>query len=154
MNGERTDESLQLPLPAELLIPHRPPMLVVEQLEVRDPNNAQGSAVLPVEGIFNHRGRVLPECFIELIAQTAGMANGYDILSAGGGEISGMIVAIDGLTVHDCGKGGATVRIETEKIFEFGTVKVIRGAVYQDTMLLASGTIKVWEEITKASNAE
>lgn len=120
-------------------------MLIVDQLLTREENRGVGSALLPREGIFYDRGRVLPEYFVELIAQTAAMANGYDALIAGNGELAGMIVGIDELVLHGCGKSGSSVRIEIEKIFEFGMVKVVRGAVYQEEELLASGTLKVWE---------
>jgi len=146
MGNDKTETAKRLPLPARALIPHRPPMLIVDKLLHRDPDRATGEAVLPTEGICFDRGRILPECFVELIAQTAAMGSGYDAMMAGGGELSGMLVGIDELTLHGRGRNGGAVRIETEKIFEFGTVRVVRGSVYQDKELLASGTLKVWEE--------
>jgi predicted hotdog family 3-hydroxylacyl-ACP dehydratase len=58
------------------LIPHRPPMVFVESLLQRYDNTAIASVELEEKGICNDAGRIQPELFVELIAQTVAMANG------------------------------------------------------------------------------
>ncbi|EKD37034.1 MAG: acyl carrier protein dehydratase [uncultured bacterium] len=142
-----------LPLPAAALLPHRPPMLFVETLVARHGNRSTARAVLPDSGICVSENRLLPEYFIELVAQATALANGYDGLCLGRPVHDGMLVGIDGFSFHgratEGSIAGRVVRIETEKTFEFGAIKVIHGEVYNDRELLAAGDIKVWEDLSR-----
>jgi predicted hotdog family 3-hydroxylacyl-ACP dehydratase len=136
----------ELPLPAELLLPHRSAMLFVESLVRRWDESSTAKAVLPKSGICLSEGKLLPEFFIELVAQATAMANGYDALCAGVSRKNGMLVGVDTFSFPGKVEMGSTVRIETEKTFEFGAVKIIHGEVWDADELLAAGDIKVWEE--------
>ncbi len=136
----------ELPLPAELLLPHRPAMLFVESLVRRWDDSSTAKAVLPKSGICLSGGGLLPEFFIELVAQAVAMANGYDALCAGVPCSNGMLVGVDTFSFPGKAVAGSTVRIETEKTFEFGAVKIIHGEVWAAGELLAAGDIKVWED--------
>ena len=75
------------------------------------------------------------------------MANGYDALCSGVTANDGMLVGIDSFTLCGCAVPGTKICINTEKIFEFGAVKIISGKVYAEDKLLAEGVIKVWEDL-------
>ena len=137
---------IDLPLPAELLVPHRWPMLFVDSLVRRWDDSAVAQAILPVAGISISDNRLLPEFFVELIAQSVAMANGYDALCQERPAKNGMLVGVDGFSFASEAVPGRMVRIETEKTFSFGAVKIIRGGVFDADELLASGNIKVWED--------
>ena len=146
MEKTLTTDIPELPLPAQDLLPHRPPMLFVDSLIRRWGNSSTAKAVLPESGICLCRGNLLPEFFIELVAQSIAMANGYDALCAGVPRKNGMLVGVDTFSFSGKAVAGSTVRIETEKTFEFGAVKIIHGEVFAGDELLAAGDIKVWEE--------
>jgi len=141
-----TTKIQRLPLPAEMLLPHRPEMLLVDSLVRRWDDSSSAKAVLPKSGICLFGGRLLPEFFIELVAQATAMANGYDALCAGVVQKNGMLVGVDTFAFPGKAVAGSTLRIETEKTFEFGAVKIIHGEVFAGDELLAAGDIKVWEE--------
>lgn len=138
---------LALPCPAACLVPHRPPMLLVESLLARDGNRASARAVLPAAGIGATDGRLLPEYLVELVAQTAAMASGYEALALGRPASGGMLAGIDGFTFAGRAAAGSVVRIETEEQFAFGAIRLIHGEVFAGPELLASGDIKVWEDV-------
>ena len=70
---------VSLPLPARLLVPHRPPMLIIHQLLERNEDTALAESIVPTEGIFlDPQGGLLPEYFIEFIAQSIAAINGFD----------------------------------------------------------------------------
>ena len=139
-------KDFQLPCPAEKLVPHRPPMLFIDSLLERFGDRATASAIVPDDGICVDPAQgVLPEFFIEVIAQTMAAVNGYDALCDGKKKHDGFLVGIDEFIFEGIPAAGGTIRIEIEKIFEFGAVKIIRGQVFEGDMLLASGTLKVWE---------
>ncbi len=149
MTKKKERGSIQLPMAAGSLLPHRPPMLFVENLLLRQGDRASGQAILPLSGIGISQNRLLPEYFIELIAQTAAMANGYDAIVSGEQPANGMLVGIDSFSYLSPGHLGRSVRIDIDKTFEFGAIKVISGEIYDGDELLVTGAIKVWEDQTQ-----
>jgi predicted hotdog family 3-hydroxylacyl-ACP dehydratase len=135
---------LPLPQPAIMLLPHKPPMLLVETLVERQGSRTLAMATLPTSGIFVAGGHILPEYFIELIAQTAALGNCYDALTSGMAVRDGMLVGIDTFSWFGQPQPGASVQMKTEVTFEFDTMKVIHGEVSAGQQLLAMGEIKVW----------
>lgn len=140
---------MSLPQPAAAMLPHRPPMLFVETLVARHGNRSTAEAVLPASGICVSDNRLLPEYVIELIAQATALANGYDAFCLGRPLRDGMLVGIDAFSLYGRAVPGRAVRIETEKTFEFGAIKMIHGEVYDGPELLAAGDIKVWEDLSR-----
>ena len=141
----------ELPVEAESFLPHRAPMLFVERLIEREGDLAVAETTLPSTGIAVCNGRLLPEYFIELIAQTAALANGYDLFCEDKPPTDGMLVGIDSFSTADKATTGHVVRIKTNKTFTFGPVNVIHGSIWDGDLQLASGEIKVWENIEKSS---
>ena len=142
--GKRKD---LLPVAAGKFLPHRPPMLFVERLLEREGDRAVAETTLPTVGIAVCAGKLLPEYFIELIAQTAALANGFDLFCEGQAPNDGMLVGIDGFTTTDIARPGRLVRVETDKTFSFGPINVISGTIWDGELQLACGVIKVWENV-------
>ncbi len=139
----------ELPCPANELVPQRPPMLLVDRLVARDRENnfSAAEALVPGDGIFIEQGGVLPEYFIELVAQAMAAVNGYDALVDGVESGRGFLVGIDDFIWQGTAAPGELLRIEMAKDFEFGPVTVMAGKVLNEAgMVLASGEIKAWEE--------
>lgn len=139
---------LQLPMEPLLLLPHRPPMLFVKRLLKRYGDKATAEAVVPVSGICIDDNQLYLEYLVELIAQTAAMANGYDNLLIGKKPTEGMLVGVDSFCFGKKPEPGRLCHIKTEKTFEFGPVKVIHGEIWGDE-LYGKGDIKVWENQEK-----
>lgn len=136
-----------LPQSAEPLLPHKPPMRLVETLVKREGSRSMALATLPISGIFVTAGNILPEYFIELIAQTAALGNCYDALNIGMAPRDGMLVGVDAFSWPSRPQPGTPVQIETDIAFAFGAMKVVHGEVYGGKELLAVGDIKVWENL-------
>lgn len=136
----------KLPMGPERLLAHRPPMLFVERLVERFDDKAVAEAVIPSSGICVENGQLFQEYLIELIAQTAAMANGFDLLKEGKTLNEGMLVGVDSFSLNRLTPSGEVVKIITEKTFEFGPVKVIYGEICNESgVIYGSGSIKVWE---------
>jgi predicted hotdog family 3-hydroxylacyl-ACP dehydratase len=135
-----------LPCAARRLVPHRPPMLLVERLLDKQDDHALVDAIAPDEGIFVDRLRGLaPEYFVEVIAQAMAAASGFDALEKGTPFGGGFLVGIDDCRWYGTAAGGETLRIELEKRFQFEAVTVMEGRVLGRGGCLASATVKVWE---------
>jgi 3-hydroxyacyl-[acyl-carrier-protein] dehydratase len=139
-------QPVSLPCPAEILMPHRLPMLFIDSLISRTGDKATALAKVPAHPICINPGRgLLPEFYIEIMAQTMAAANGYDALCENRTPRNGFLVGLDKFELLE--KADAeTLRIETTKTFEFGPVKIIEGRVYCGDMMVASGEVKVWED--------
>ncbi|WP_163335662.1 ACP dehydratase [Desulfopila sp. IMCC35008] len=137
----------QLPHEALSLVPHRPPMLFVGELLERSGNIAVGSATMPESGICTDVEYDFPEYFVEVVAQTVAMANGYDAKKNGQEMNDGLFVGIDSFRLFGTVAPGARLRVVTEKTFEFGAVKIIHGDLFCEEQLVAQGDIKVWEDL-------
>ncbi|MGM0681854.1 MAG: ACP dehydratase [Thermodesulfobacteriota bacterium] len=140
----------KLPIEAEELIPHRPPMLLARRLLERDPltDTELVEAEAPARGRFNGPGpRPVPEYYIELGAQAAGMANGYDRLLEGAPDLRGFLIGLDQLEWLQDALPGIKLFVHLEKKFEFGNIKIITVNVADcNDLPFFQGTIKVWEE--------
>ena len=140
-----------LPAPAVQLVAQRPPMLLVDALVHRDrPGNfSVVAATAPLSGIFlDPDGGVIPEYFVELVAQGGAAVNGYDALTDNAGKTRGFLVGIDRFIWQEGARAGDKLRVELVKTFEFGPVTVMRGRVYSHAdRLLAEGEIKAWEQV-------
>lgn len=139
----------ELPCPAIDLVPQRAPMLLIDQLVSREQqvNFAVIVASVPTAGVFMEQGQVVPEYFVELVAQAMAAVNGYDNRVDGTPSGRGFLVGIDDFSWYDIAEPGERLRIELQKNFEFGPVTVMAGQVLNEAGdVLASGEIKVWEE--------
>jgi predicted hotdog family 3-hydroxylacyl-ACP dehydratase len=139
-------QPVSLPRPAQTLMPHRPPMLFIDSLVSRKDDKATALATVRANSICIDPDRgILPECYIEIIAQTMAAANGYDALCENRTPRNGFLVGLDKFELLDKADT-ATLRIEIAKTFEFGPVKIIEGLVFCNDRVLARGEVKVWED--------
>lgn len=143
--------ALPLPCPAIRLVAQRPPMLLVGAVTFRDrPGNLSVvAATVPESGVFlGPDGRVVPEYFVELVAQGMAAVNGYDALTDDEPATVGFLVGIDKFVWQSGGAaGGEELTVELVKTFEFGPVTVMGGRVFnRGGQLLAEGEIKAWEQ--------
>lgn len=138
-----------LPCPAEQLLPHRPPMLLIDTLLERNKDKAVASAKLDENNIFFSKEHgLLSEYFIELVAQTMAAANGFDALQNSGMVKDGFLVGIETFSLHHETHGDDIFRVITFKDMEFGQMQVIDGQVFAGSNCIASVRLKLWEENT------
>ena len=139
----------ELPCQAALLVPQKPPMLVIDRLVLRDAekNYSLVETMVPTEGVFiESDGRVIPEFFIELIAQSMAAVNGYDAMHDNEENGQGVLVGLEDFSCKGNAATGELLKVEVKKIFEFGPVTTMSGKVINSAgELLAEGSVKAWE---------
>ncbi len=140
-------EPLTLPLSAERVIPHRPPMRLVDRLIECDPEAGSGTveAIPRGDGFFTVQGGLPdPLALLEMIAQAFAAVKGYENLVNGRPVRGGYLVGIRQGRVEGNASPGERLRIsvQTEKVL--GDFSVARGVVALSGRPVASATIKVW----------
>ena len=140
-------EKVKLPIAAIDLLRHRGPMLLIDRLLARDGDRATASAHINPDSIFFvDEHSILPEYFIEIIAQTMAAANGYDALCRDSMPKAGFIVGIDDFTLITQRPDSSEFLIKVATTMEFAAMKVMTGQVVSGSTQIASAEIKVWEQ--------
>jgi 3-hydroxyacyl-[acyl-carrier-protein] dehydratase len=136
-----------LPYPAELLIPHRPPMLLIRQLLERKENSALIDAYIDQDCFFiDDEYAILPELYIEIIAQATAAIRGWDALIKSSPPVKGFLVGLNNIEFKGKLNIEETFVIELSKDFEFGEVTIMKGIIRNKDGIVLQGEIKVWED--------
>ncbi len=137
--------SIDLPLAAEELIPHRLPMRLVDRLLQVDGMNAIAEAVVAAEcPLVDAAGKLEDIALIELIAQSYASLKGYLDLSAGNPVRQGFLVGIKKLTRLETARVGDCLKIEIKTLAELDDFAVAEGQIWCADKMVARGEIKVW----------
>ena len=136
---------LTLPMPAEALIPHRPPMRLVESLL------SYGDAVgvveaLPVAGgvLIDTDGALDEVALVELMAQGYAVIKGYDDRLQGKEISKGYLVGVRKLRITGQAHAGERLLVRIRTVGSFEGFAVAEGEIERAGEVLASGTIKLW----------
>jgi predicted hotdog family 3-hydroxylacyl-ACP dehydratase len=109
------------PIEAERVLPHRPPMLLLERLTACAESAATAAACLAPGGLFAAPdGRLDPVVMIELIAQTYAALRGYNDLIADRPVRDGLLVGAREVRLLAPARAGESLRVEvrTAGLFE------------------------------------
>jgi len=151
--------SLSLPCSAADLVPHKPPILCVDKvLAVADENEAKATslvrAIAPEAGPFLCDNQILPEYFIELLAQSVAAVQGFHYMRSNRPIPEGMLAAIDHFTMHHQVVPGDALSVSLWQTMNFGSISVVEGAVSRDECILAQGRLKIWHQDQPEENGK
>ena len=145
-----------LPAPAEAVIPHRPPMLLVDRLLTCADHAGSAEALVRRDSpLVDDDGALDPTALIELLAQSYALVRGYEALLAGKALGEGFLVGLRKAEVLGQAHAGdlLTVAVRTEAQLE--GFAVAAGEVLLGQTVLARGSIKVYtptpEELAQRS---
>lgn len=133
--------------PIERLLPHRPPMLLLDALVAHDEDSAECTVVIRESSTFYERARggVPAWVALEYCAQCVAAYAGARARDAGGAPQLGLLVAARELTLHaDLFRAGETLHVRARR--EFGEARVGRFVceVTRAGAVVASATLSVY----------
>jgi 3-hydroxymyristoyl/3-hydroxydecanoyl-(acyl carrier protein) dehydratase len=157
--AEKTGAPFPLPCSFARLVPHKPPIringnLVEAACTGTSQTESAVAAIAPLDGTFVHRGQILPEYFIELLAQSAAALHGYCAGSHGKPQGAGFLVSIDRFTWHGSGVPNDRFHVTFREIICFDSVHLFEGAVRNDRGLICEGRFKIWADIPATANTD
>lgn len=136
---------LALPLPAERLIPHRPPMRLVDTLLSFADGSGLTEACPAAECILaDARGELDPAALVELIAQSYAAVKGYDDLSNDRPVKEGFLVGVRKLRITGKAFTGDRLLTTIRTVGTFEGFAVAEGEIVRAGETIATGTIKLW----------
>ncbi|MCP4638977.1 MAG: hypothetical protein GY851_01015 [bacterium] len=128
------------------LLPHRPPMLMVDRLVSVDTDAAEAVKTFRDGDYGTSDGTVLEPCLIECMAQTVAAMKGYGTRVSGRAPRPGMLVGVDGVDVVECPSCGEELRTAVRVLTEVGTFSLAEGEVRCGGRVVAAGKLKLYEE--------
>lgn len=153
-NADRADDIMKLPVSVDDIIPHRPPMRVVDRIISVGERVAVVESTIREDLIFvNEDGTVARELYMELIAQAAAAMDGFR-KARRNGNIDGLLIGARDVEVLATAKIGDTLSIRVFKATRYGDFGIIEGKISRGGELLASGEIKVWNGTAPAKESK
>ena len=139
------NNDLSLPIPADKLIPHRPPFCLVDRLISFEDTIGVVESVITLDNILlNEDGSLEQLAVIEMIAQASAAVKGYTDLLHGRDIKKGFLVDVRRSRFTGQCFGGDRLRIKVETLKNIAGFSVIDGTVHRQGQIIATGTVKVW----------
>jgi 3-hydroxyacyl-[acyl-carrier-protein] dehydratase len=139
------DNNLSLPMPADRLVPHRPPLCLIDRLLEFSGQTGVVESVIGSGNIFlNEDGSIPSLTLVELIAQASAAVKGYIDLTQGKAIKKGFLVNVREIRfMGQCFKGDKLyIKIEITRTIS-GFI-IVHGEVERDGEIVAIGTLKLW----------
>ena len=137
--------SLSLPMAAAKLIPHRLPMLLVDELLEVDGKNAvvaaQVSATCP---LVDTAGKLEDIALVELIAQSHALLNGYCDQLEGTPPRQGFLVGVKKVEWFGSAQVGDQLLIKIDTLAELDNFVIAAGEIWCGDKMIANGELKAW----------
>ena len=154
-NKERLDEIVHLPAAAARFAPQQAPMLLVDALvSVGDGDAIAETTVRQDSPFVDDAGLLDNAAYLEMIAQTIAVFNGFQNYGCGKPAPSGMLLGARSFDVRGEARVGDLLRIKIQPSITFGAYSILTGSVSKGDETLASGEIKVWKDPGESGNAE
>jgi predicted hotdog family 3-hydroxylacyl-ACP dehydratase len=136
-----------LPLDVSELIPHSPPMRMIDRIVSID--DASKSSVLEAtvsesNPFLNTDGTLSGSAYLELISQGAAAQHGYNLRRDAAPEEDGVLVGVRNLNVHSPARVGDVLTINVKLGVEMESLSVVAGSVSRNGVSLADAEITVW----------
>lgn len=127
------------------LIPHRPPMRLVDTLLSVREGCGVAETVLPRTNMMaDAEGRLDEVAFVEMIAQGYAALKGYLDLVEGNPPGEGFLVGVRNLEIAGRAHAGDRLLTSIRTVASFGGFAVVEGSVTRGDDLVASGILKLW----------
>jgi predicted hotdog family 3-hydroxylacyl-ACP dehydratase len=137
---------MELPLDAEMLIPHRKPMRLIDHLNASDGKSGSASARFAADCPFviDRKGTIERLALLELIAQTYAASKGYEDLEDGIDFSQGYLVGISNAVCYGDAYARQDLLIKVGSEEAFDQFHLATGEVWHDETLLMIATLKIW----------
>jgi predicted hotdog family 3-hydroxylacyl-ACP dehydratase len=136
---------LALPMAAERLIPHRPPMRLVDELLECHNRGGVAAATVTADGPLTAADGCLEAVgLVEMMAQSYAAIYGYEDLRLGRPVKEGFLVGIRALRIEGTARVGDRLLVQLRTTAELDGFAVAEGEILRGTEVIAAGTLKLW----------
>lgn len=134
-----------LPAPAADLVPHRPPVRLIEHLLEVHAAAARASVTVRADSLHvNADGTLDPTAHLELMGQTFAAAKSWRDRQLGRPPRVGFLAGATGVDASDTARIGDRLTIAIKQTGAFGAFAMLEGRIYRDDRRIAGGQLKLW----------
>ncbi len=127
------------------LVPHRAPMILLDEALAFDDDGATCAAVVREGGVFVERGVVPAVVFMEYMAQAVAALAGYAAQQRGDAVGSGYVVGAREVNLHVAGASvGDRLLVTVRRLAGNAQLGHYRGEVRREGELLADGELSIF----------
>ena len=145
-NLDRRDEIMFLPVDAERVVPHKPPMLLIDTLlEVMERASVSEMTVRNDMPFVSADGLLDDAAYPEIISQAIAAQEGFRRMGGKNPDLEGFLLGVKKMEIFARANVGDALRISVYKAAKYGDFGIIEGEVFRGDELLAKGEIKVWQ---------
>jgi len=151
-NLDRREDIMFLPVDAAQLVPHKPPMLMIDRLlEVRERASVTEMTVLQDMVFVGKDGKLDEASYPEIMSQAMAAQEGFRKLGSRNPQQEGFLLGIKNLEILGSARIGDVLRISMFKVAKYGDFGIIHGEVKKGDTVIARGELKVWQSDGKAA---
>ena len=128
------------------LIPQRPPMVMIDQLELCTIDITITNFTIKADNIFCKDGLFNEPGLIENIAQTAAARAGYIAKQKNEEPVVGFIGSVKRLKINSLPKVGSQITTSVESLHDIGNVSIVKGVIKQNNEVIAECEMNIFLE--------
>jgi predicted hotdog family 3-hydroxylacyl-ACP dehydratase len=137
--------TLSLPMSTQHLIPHGPPLCLVDRLlEFKDQSGLLESSLEANNLLLDDDRGLHRPALMEMIAQSYAAVKGYEYLLTGRPVNRGFLVGVRRIAFQGRSYKGDRLEIHVEKLGGIGDFSVVLGEARRKGNVIASGIVKLW----------
>jgi predicted hotdog family 3-hydroxylacyl-ACP dehydratase len=145
MNDQLLKQDLVLPIDAELLVPHRRPVCMIDRLvEYRDESGVVEAFIRSENILVGEDGVLDRAAYMELIAQAFAAYKGYRDQLHEKPVKKGFLVVVKQMECKGEAFLGDLLKINVTTISEVGDFTIAEGTVTRNDEVIASGGLTLW----------
>ncbi len=145
-NIERRDEIMFLPVDVSELIPHKPPMLMIDNLlEINERASVSEMTVRDDMLFVDGSGKLAEASYPEIISQAVAAQEGFRRFGGKNPLVEGFLLGIKNFEILGESRVGDDLRISLQKKTRFGDFGILSGEIFRGDELIARGEVKVWQ---------
>ena len=146
MNSDRLEDIVSLPVDAAKVVPHQPPMLLIDKLiEIKERSSVSEMEISDDMIFIGEKGILDRESYAEIISQAIAAQDGFKHLGNNGIRSEGLLLGIKNLEVFGDARVGDKLSIHVYKVAKYGDFGIIQGEVFKGNDVIARGEIKLWQ---------
>jgi 3-hydroxyacyl-[acyl-carrier-protein] dehydratase len=145
MDDHPIKKDIIFPIDAELLVPHRRPVCMIDRLvEFKERTGVVESLIRSGDLLVDEDGVLDNIAYMELIAQAYAATKGYHDMLHGETVKKGFLVIVKHLECNGEAFVGDLLTISVSTVSEIGGFAVAEGAVMRGNEVLATGSMTLW----------
>lgn len=145
-NMDKKQEIVYLPVDAALLVPHKPPMLLIDRLLEMKERSSLSEMIVKADTVFvNGTGKLDEAAYPEILSQAIAAQEGFRKLGCRETQPAGYLLGLKHLEILGSAQTGDKLLISVRKVAKYGDFGIIQGEVRRGDELIARGELKVYQ---------